>query len=187
MLRGNRRELPQQPETPGVATRLLGGQRLATELLNLVAEQDLARARAVDERHRAREQGSGRVARPFGPTGEIVRCRRALTGVEGVHPPGDLELEREVQPNRAQQLRRAAEKRMSRPIVASAVRSPPAGTEPLSGTLDEDGIGPTELSLVPHRLLEVVSNDLVAFDQRVAVPVEPVGKAGVEIGADGLG
>jgi hypothetical protein len=76
---------------------------------------------------------------------------------------------------------------MSRPIVASAVRSPPAGTEPLSGTLDEDGIGPTELSLVPRRLLEVVSNDLVAFDQRIAVPVEPVGEAGVEIGATDLG
>ena len=45
----------------------------------------------------------------------------------------------------------------------------------------------SELGRVAGGLLEVVADDLVALDERVAVLVEPVGEAGVQVGADRLG
>src|SRR5437763_16976891 len=63
---------------------------------------------------------------------------------------------------------------------------PSTGSEPLGGTFGESRIELPELRLVAGCLLEVVADDLVTLDQGVAVFVEPIREADVELGADRL-
>ena len=98
-----------------------------------------------------------------------------------------LELEREVEPERAQELDCPGEQRERGPAVQAVVRAPAGGGEPRGGALGERGVGLAELCLVAGGLLEVVADDLVALDEGVAVLVEPGGEARVQVGADRLG
>jgi hypothetical protein len=47
------------------------------------------------------EEGSGVIARVFGAIRDIVGCFGPRSAVHSVHVPSDLELEREVEPDRA--------------------------------------------------------------------------------------
>ena len=73
------------------------------------------------------------------------------------------------------------------PAVQAVARTSAGSGEPERSPFREAAIGLSELGRVAGRLLEVVADDLVALDERVAVLVEPVGKAGMQVGADRLG
>ena len=111
----------------------------------------------------------------------------AARAIEIHHVPRSLELECEVEPERASKLHRPGQERKSRPVVEAVARTPAGSGEPRRGPFGQAGIGLSELALVAGRLLEVVADDLVALDEGVAVLVEPVGEAGMQIGADRLG
>ena len=74
-----------------------------------------------------------------------------------------------------------------RPAVEAIARAPAGGGEPQGGAFGKGRVGLPELRLVAGGLFEVVADDLVALDERLAVLVEPVGEAGVQVGADRLG
>ena len=65
-------------------------------------------------------------------------------------------------------------------------RAPPRSGEPLARSLSELGVGPTELHLVPRRLLEVVAEYLVQLDEVGPALLEPDGEPLVQLGASGL-
>ena len=101
--------------------------------------------------------------------------------------PCGLELERDVGPVRSYELGRPSEQRGPGPVVLAVDRAPAGGGESRGGAVGELGVRLPELRLVSGCLLEVVADDLVALDQGVAVLVEPVGEAGVQVGTDRLG
>ena len=142
VLRGNRQmSSPSRPRPLRVASRLLGGQCCATELFRVGARvPDVPDARAVDESHRALQGGRPRRGPPLGPAGEVVRRRRTRSGVDGIHPPGDLQLEREVEPNRRRSAAARLQERKSRPEIISVVRTPASSGEPFGGTLSQNGV-----------------------------------------------
>jgi hypothetical protein len=88
---------------------------------------------------------------------------------------------------RAHELGRPDEERERRPGIETIVRPPAGGREPGGGSVRQSGFGPAELCLVAGGLLEVIADDLVALDERLAVLIEPVGEAGVQVGTDRLG
>ena len=101
--------------------------------------------------------------------------------------PCGLELERDVGPVRAYELGCANEQHGCGPVVLAVDCAVAGGREPGGGAVGEAGVGLPELRVIAVGLLEVVADDLVALDECLAVLVEPVGEAGVQVGTDRLG
>ena len=84
------------------------------------------------------------------------------------------------------ELGRSVEEHGRRPEVLAVVRAPTGAGESRGSALGKGGVGLPELCPAADGLLEVVADDLVALDESLAVLVEPVGEAFVQVGADGF-
>src|SRR5690349_4632579 len=101
--------------------------------------------------------------------------------------PGGLEFEREVESMRSDELDRPGEQRRAGWAVVAVDCTVAGGYEPGGGAVGKLRLGLPKLGVVADGLFEVVADDLVVLDERLAVLVEPVGEAGVQVGADSLG
>ena len=148
----------------------------------LVDPDDLAADHPVQERQRTPEHRPGAVARGLGAFADRLRRLCGSVWVDVAVDPCGLELERNVDPMRSQELGRPVEERRRRTDVLAVTRAPASRAESHGGALSEGGVGLSELCLVAGGLLEVVADDLVALDEGVAVLVEPGGEARVQVG-----
>ena len=177
---------PRSASRLGSARSSSKGRRAAERLL-LFARAQLAADHAQEESHRTRQHRAGAVTRGLGTFGDGVRCLHGRPTVDLSCQQCDVELEqRSSRCGRMSSTARVSSTSAARPSRRSASRAA-GGGEPLGCALGEGGVAPAELGLVVDGLLEVVADDLVAFDERVAVVVEPGGKASVQIGTDCLG
>ena len=122
------------------------------------------------------------VAGGLGTFGHGFRSLRESDPIEVVRCPEGLELEREVEPMRSDELGRPGEQRGSGPGGLLTVdRAVAGGRELGGGTVGKVRVGLPKLGVVADGLFEVVAHDLVVLDQRLAVLVEPVGEARVQV------
>jgi hypothetical protein len=106
--------------------------------------------------------------------------------VDTEHVPGRLELERKIEPEWAQEFDRSRETRKSSPVIEAVTRTSAGRGESQRSAFRNVRIRLPELAQVMGGLLEVIADDFVALDERVSVFIQPAGKAGMQIGADGL-
>ena len=90
-------------------------------------------------------------------------------------------------PVRSDELGCAIEQRGSGPVVQAVAGAPTGDGESQRGAFGQLVVRLSELRVIAGGLLEVVADDLVALDESVAVLVEPVCEARVQVGADSLG
>ena len=186
-VRGRGEQLPEQRKPAWITPLFLEGKRSTAERDHLVRGVGLACVVAPLEGQRAREHRPGVVASGLGAFGDRFRRLDRRTQIEVSVCPRGLELERDVGPVRAYELGCASEQRGSGPVVLAVDRAVAGGREPGRGAVGEAASGCPSSRSVTAGLFEVVADDLVALDERVAVLVEPVGEAGMQVGADRLG
>jgi len=186
VLRSHADDPPQKREPPGIVTVGLGPKRGAAERLLLVERAEFAAHHPQAQARGASQRHARRVTRDRGTLGSRGQDFQGRATIEVVGRPYDLQLERQVESVRPQQLGGTREKRRGGPAVEPVLRAPACRGQTGGRALAQIRVEAAELGEVTVRLLEVVADDLVRLDERPAVLGEPIGEAGVQVGADRL-
>ena len=177
---------PVAKRTPGVhETGVVSGllkqrQRLSRKPLQLVDVRIGHQPRAVEGGH-----GTGKGLTGLIPGG-AGSLRSGVGDIDGfsvqLESLGEVEFERDIQPQRPRQVERSVEQPGGGTVVAPPERAPAGGGKSLARALRLRVIGLTELCLVADGLLEVVAENLIQLDQASAVRLQPAGESVVQLG-----
>ena len=177
---------PVAKRTPGVhETGVVSGllkqrQRLSRKPLQLVDVRIGRQPRAVEGGH-----GTGKGLTGLIPGG-AGSLRSGVGDIDGfsvqLESLGEVEFERDIQPQRPRQVERSVEQPGGGTVVAPPERAPAGGGKSLARALRLRVIGLTELCLVADGLLEVVAENLIQLDQASAVRLQPAGESVVQLG-----
>ena len=179
-------EAPEQCEPPRVAALLLERQRRAAELLRLRRWWPSGRRRDAQEEAIARasiapEPSLAASARSATASAASAAARRPTS-----RHPGGFQLECEVEPDAGAEARPRGEERKRGPVVEAVARAPAGGGEPLRSAFRKIRVGLSELGLRSGPPARGGSRRSRRARRAPAVLVEPVGEAGVQVGADRL-